>query len=132
MATSLQQQCPLKQVPNCPNNLSTTASFFSNRWKSQEWSWNLICMTRWWLVMVMCSIHTAPVRLYSFCLQYCLIAIKLRTSKNYLHYSCILPLLFINNEWITIMGYSKHELSTISMLYSRKIIYLSYYTSTFP
>ena len=38
----------------------------------------------------------------------------------------------VANEWITIMGYSKHELSTISMLYSRKIIYLSYYTSTFP
>ena len=38
----------------------------------------------------------------------------------------------INNDWITIMGYSKHELSTISMLYSRKVIYLSYYTSTFP
>ena len=38
----------------------------------------------------------------------------------------------INNDWITIMGYSKHELSTISMLYSQKIIYLSFYTSTFP
>ena len=67
-----------------------------------------------------------------FILSTILIAKKLCTSKNYLHYLCILPLLFINNEWITIMGYSKHELSTISMLYSRKIIYLSYYTSTFP
>ena len=28
----------------------------------------------------------------------------------------------INNEWITIMGYSKHELSTRSMLYSQKKI----------
>ena len=67
----------------------------------------------------MCSIHTAPVRLYSFCLQL-LKAIKLCTLKNYLHYLCILITCIINNEWITIMGFSKHELSTISMLHSRK------------
>ena len=53
-ATSLQQQRLLKRVPNCQNNLSTTASFFSDWWKSQEWSWNL--MARWWLIeeIVLC------------------------------------------------------------------------------
>ena len=37
-ATSLQRQRPLMHVPNCQNNLSTTASFLSDWWKSQEWS----------------------------------------------------------------------------------------------
>ena len=42
----LQWQQPLKRVPNCQKNLSITASFFSDWWKSQEseWSWNLIHM----------------------------------------------------------------------------------------
>ena len=43
-ATSLKWQWPLKRVPNCQNNLSITASFFSDWWKCQEWSQNLIYM----------------------------------------------------------------------------------------
>ena len=42
-----------------------TASFFSNWWKGQEWSWHLICMVLWWLiaetVFWLCSIYTAAV-----------------------------------------------------------------------
>ena len=38
---ALQRQRPLKFSTA---NLSTTASFFSDWWKSQEWSWNLIRM----------------------------------------------------------------------------------------
>ena len=48
-ATSPQRQRPLKHVPNCENNFSTTAIFFSDWWKSQEWSWNLLRMALWWL-----------------------------------------------------------------------------------
>ena len=44
MATSPQGQRPLKRVLNCENSLSTTNSFFSNWWKSQERSWNLLRM----------------------------------------------------------------------------------------
>ena len=68
-ATSLQQKRLLKRVPNCQNNLSTTASFFSDWWKSQEWSWNLIRMERWWLIeeIVLClwSIYAAAVSINS-------------------------------------------------------------------
>ena len=39
MATKV---CPL----NCQSNLSTTASFFHDWWKSQEWSSNLIHAVR--------------------------------------------------------------------------------------
>ena len=46
-ATSPQRQGPLKHVPNCENNFSTTAIFFSDWWKSQEWSWNLLRMALW-------------------------------------------------------------------------------------
>ena len=49
--TFLQRQRPLKCVPNCQNNLSTKASFFSDWWKSHEWSWNLIHMACWWLIV---------------------------------------------------------------------------------
>ena len=44
MATSLQWQWRPKRVPNCRNNLSTTAGFFSDWRKWQEWSQNLIHM----------------------------------------------------------------------------------------
>ena len=39
--------------------------------------------------------------------------------------------LYIIYDWIDIMIYSKHELSTINMLYSSKK-FSSYYTPTFP
>ena len=46
-------------------NFSTTASIFSNWWKSQEWSRNLIRMARWWLIVAfvfwLCSIYSAAV-----------------------------------------------------------------------
>ena len=44
MATSPQGQRPLKRVLNCENSLSTTASFFSDWWKRQERSRNLLRM----------------------------------------------------------------------------------------
>ena len=44
MATSPQGQRPLKRVLNCENSLSTTNSFFSDWWESQERSWNLLLM----------------------------------------------------------------------------------------
>ena len=46
--TSLQLQRPLKRVPNCQNNLST--SFFSDWRKWQEWSQNLIHMASQWVI----------------------------------------------------------------------------------
>ena len=66
MATSpLRQQQAWCAVPNCQNNLLTTASFLSNWWKSQEWSWNSICKTHWWLIAAivfwLCFIYTATV-----------------------------------------------------------------------
>ena len=63
---------PLKRVSNCQNNLSTTASFFSDWWKHQEWSWNLILMAFGWLIAAiifwLCFIYTAAVSIN--CLQY--------------------------------------------------------------
>ena len=38
--SSTQRQEPLQRVSNCQNNISTTASFFSDWWESQEWSSN--------------------------------------------------------------------------------------------
>ena len=71
-ATSLQRPRPLKRGPNCQNNTSTTASILSYCWKSQEWSWNLIRMTRWWLIVALVFslwyIYTAPVSIN--CLRY--------------------------------------------------------------
>ena len=71
-ATSLQRPRPLKRGLNCQNNTSTTASILSYCWKSQEWSWNLIRMTRWWLIVALVFslwyIYTAPVSIN--CLRY--------------------------------------------------------------
>ena len=44
-----------------------------------------------------------------------------RDSKHYSSFLCILSL-YIFYDWIAIMGYGKHELSTINMLYSLKKI----------
>ena len=71
----LQRQWPLKRVPNCQNNSSTTASFFSDWWKSQEWPWNLIPMVRRWLIAAiafwMSSIYIVY-DIYSKCCEPCL------------------------------------------------------------
>ena len=47
--SSLQRQRPLKRVPNCQNNLSTMASFFSDWWKSRV-VMTLIGISRWWSI----------------------------------------------------------------------------------
>ena len=48
--------------------------------------------------------------------------------QNIIHISCVFYLCIIFYYWISIMGYSKHELSTIDMLYLPKkiVILLSY------
>ena len=52
-------------------------------------------------------------------------------SKHNSSLLCILShTIYIIYDWITIMGYSKHELSTINMLHSLK--HLSYNTPTPP
>ena len=51
----------------CQNNLSIMASFLKNWWKSQEWSYNLICMAPGWLIPAivcwLCSIYTTEVNI---------------------------------------------------------------------
>ena len=52
--TALQWQLKwplIKCVINWQNNLSTMGQFFSDWWKSQEWSQKLIHKARWWLIM---------------------------------------------------------------------------------
>ena len=120
-ATSVQQQWPLKQVLNCPNNLSTTASFF---WQLMKKSRMVMKFDLYDTLMIgngtLIVFHSYCCSKIIFILPTILIVEKLHTLKNHLHYLCILITCIINNEWITIMGYSKHELSTLSMLYSRQ------------
>ena len=84
-----------------------------------------------------CLIYTAAVgikclRYRSWMLQNLLIlSCQHFDSKHNWSLLCILShTIYIIYDWITIMGYSKHELSTINMLHSLK--HLSYNTPTPP
>ena len=88
-------------------------SFLSDWWKSEEWSWSLICKARWWLILLQqsCSIYTNTVN--KTCLWYSFsLSNQHFVSKHYSSFWVI------TCDWINIIGYRKHEHSTINMLYS--------------
>ena len=85
--------------------------FFSEWWKGQEWSWNLIRLARW-----LCSIYTAAVSIN--CPWY--LSHVDFDSKHYSSFLCILSVYSLLKlyDYITTMRYSKNELSTRNILYS--------------
>ena len=122
-----------RACPQLQNNFSKTAIFFSDCRKSQKWSWNLIRMSRWCLMAILCSLYV----LYLFCcsklkLSSTILMVNVaRLARFIIFYSRLLfstiyvfiPICIIY-DWITIMEYSKHELGTINMIYPPKEIVL--------
>ena len=107
-------------VPICQNNLSTTAIFFIDWWKSQEWSWNLTHMVCSWLIVVLivswfCAIQTAAVNI-----NWPILTLSFNTFFQHKVFCVFYLYIVITCDWITIMRYSKHELSTINILYPPK------------
>ena len=79
-------------------------------------------MTRWWLIILLCSIYTAAVSIngvqYLKMLRTLLVLSRLHfDSKQYSSFLCILLLYNYYICKITTMRYSKHELNTINMSY---------------
>ena len=95
-------------------------SFLSDWWKSEEWSWSLICNVRWWLILLqqLCSIYTTTVN--KTCLWYCLVRFVKSTFcfKTLFKFFGQFFSLYIICNWIIIMGCRKHEHRSINMLYS--------------
>ena len=126
-ATSLQRQRPLKRGRTAKKNISTTASILSYWWKSQEWSRNLIRMTRWWLIVALvfwlCCIYTAPVSIncprYLSWMLWTLLALSRSNfdSKHCSRFLCILSL------YILLYMIKLSLLDTVSMI----IIYSNYF-----
>ena len=81
------------------------ASFLKNWWKSQEWSYNLICLAPWLLILVivywLCSIYTAALNIKCACLQY---VFGLLTLRSFLcaSSSCI-------HVWIQVIKKGKYN-----------------------
>ena len=121
MAQPLHNGNGQKCVPNYQNNLSKMASFLSHFWKSQEWPWNLICKALMIniiaaIVFWLCSIYTATVSKTRP--RVCLVCQINILFQNIIKFFGHFFSMYIICNWINIMGYSKHEHSTINMLYS--------------
>ena len=76
-----------KRVPNCQTNLSTTASFFSGLWTSQEWSWNLFRKACWWFIVAI---------VFRLCHLFCCSKHELSTTliANVVNFVRFVPLTF--------------------------------------
>ena len=116
--------------------MSQIAKITSRQWPvfsaTKGWSWNLICMVHWWLIVAItfqsifhlscCSKHILNIvhDTYTQCCEPCLFCHINILIQNVIKVFWVFYLYIIIYDWITIMRCSKHELSTISMFYSLK------------
>ena len=130
--TSLQRQRPLKRVPNCQP--LDNCQFFQWLMKKSRMvmkfdTYGTLLINRCNRTFWFCFIYTVAVNInfydtYSKCCAPCPFC-HLKIWFKFCF--CVVHLYYMILFWITDMRYSNHELSTISMFYSRKKK-LSYYS----
>ena len=117
LTTATQWQGPLKCVPNCQNNLSTMARFFSDWCKSQQSSHEIFLMARWWLIAAIvvwlcfiycCSKYKLPTMPIANVAK--LASFVMLTFLNVIKPFCVYYILFMIGLLFS-MGNSKHELA---------------------
>ena len=115
------------RIPNYQNNLSTTASFFSDWRKSREWSQNVIRMASWWFDWVplfCCGKHKLSAILIAnvASLDHLVMLkfwfktfFKFFVSSISFYYLWFRSRLLIGSRWLdSYYGPSRHELGTIN------------------